>query len=767
MSGMKIPDDIERWEKKGLREDIDTDAEHVHDIYVWKDLAVEHETMDCIEHDRGHWNPYVIVNGHPVKLAKDYFDSFEEAVGYLKAAMKDKELVCEGADEKDDDLDIPKHPEGDVVVRKGFSMSDRIAFMNGTLAKAEGDPLVREDYFEKLKKENPPKFPPKESSDEASDEAPGATPEREVNLDSPSETYGKDINRKSRETPKGATPQLPTAYPLGHDNTGNPTPPAPAGKTQNLGRMLSGARYHDYKAVQDEPSARKDWTMRFGNDDLPTSGSSKFATNSLPRYSIYSQMLKEYDDLARRNKSDLLPIFDENHEYGPEDLMDVSSNQLRNAIIQTYKVKDPLTGELTSPRELKSVPVFGGWQLGKLDENGKPLPIFIDDKGTLNRGIMSMLMNDSDEFNGQGLLRNAKGIVPFKIGGSHGQRPQIDVYRRESEMSHVKPRDRMVPTNMIQAALAQAVNEIGEAYGDDDAEGKIQQMIDDKLHNSEMTEDVMNAMLKPYMADENGSPRTPEQAQRMWALDRLKDERDDKAIGMIEPALVEWMDNMPLRSLVELFDEYPVLRRNMAMSPADRRNWYRNAFGLGKLRNADYSGDAIDAMRRYMGLGGSDGFDSRSIGERRDDMDNELGQPTAALPGSKSTRISNRRTISEEDAKTMQDLAKRKGGNNIIRRTQRQKDDDLDEIKHRRKNQSMRDRIAYYDPLFDTSMSKGDDEGDEKKVEGGIPDGKTDTEPRIARFRTVTIGEGKDSVFPMRIVDKTTGKTLVLWDGKI
>ncbi len=152
MTAQKIPDDIERWEKKGLREDIDTDAEHVHDIYIWHNYAIEHEKCDCGGEykDKGHWNPYAIVDGHPVKLNRDYFESFEEAVGYLKGMIKDKEIVDgrEADDEEDEEPEIPKHPDGDTVTRKGFDMRIHMAMMNGE----EGARDAYMQYIEDLKR---------------------------------------------------------------------------------------------------------------------------------------------------------------------------------------------------------------------------------------------------------------------------------------------------------------------------------------------------------------------------------------------------------------------------------------------------------------------------------------------------------------------------------------------------------------------------------------------------------------------------------------
>lgn len=102
MGKVKLPDDINDWEKRSLREDIGTSEEHKHTIYVYKDFAIEHEEDACCNN----WNPYVIVNGHPLKLHEGYFHNFDEALGYLKGAIKEKELV-----DFDDSPDEPEFPK--------------------------------------------------------------------------------------------------------------------------------------------------------------------------------------------------------------------------------------------------------------------------------------------------------------------------------------------------------------------------------------------------------------------------------------------------------------------------------------------------------------------------------------------------------------------------------------------------------------------------------------------------------------------------------
>ncbi len=204
MTGHSIPDDIERWEKKGLREDIDTDAEHVHDIYVWHNFAIEHETYDCegIRGSKGHWNPYVLVDGRPLKLDKCYFDSFDEAVGFLKGALKDKALTDSGSKDKEeeDDCGIPEHPSSENVAKKSM------VSMKARMARMAGEPGWREmwqaeiDEMEKAKRKKPV-----QSKAGPADESNATSP---APVDEPKEQEIKDTGT-ALEGNGGAEPKTP------------------------------------------------------------------------------------------------------------------------------------------------------------------------------------------------------------------------------------------------------------------------------------------------------------------------------------------------------------------------------------------------------------------------------------------------------------------------------------------------------------------------------------------------------------------------------
>ncbi len=205
MTGQTIPDDIERWEKKGLREDIGSDSEHVHDIYVWHNFAIEHETYDCDDgyRGKGHWNPYVLVDGRPLKLDKCYFDSFDEAVGFLKGALKDKALTDskKEKDEEENECDIPMHPSSENVARKSM------VSMKARMARMAGDPDWKEMWqneiegMEKARKNAKQKAEAAERRKEAAEAA-----EEEARRESAREKMIQENREKREKEPPEAKP---------------------------------------------------------------------------------------------------------------------------------------------------------------------------------------------------------------------------------------------------------------------------------------------------------------------------------------------------------------------------------------------------------------------------------------------------------------------------------------------------------------------------------------------------------------------------------
>lgn len=810
MTDFNIPDDIERWEKKGLREDIDTEMEHVHDIYVWKNLAVEHEVCKDFK-DKGHWNPYAIVNGHPFKLSRDYFDTFEEAVGYLKGAVKDKKLV--GEDECDGDTDMPSFPRGDNVTKKSVSMRTRLAMMND-------EPGWRDAYISEVENLRKGWMDDRKEEDAANIMATGYGPrDEEGNIQSilrtkdapgsPSKTAGTEsVNYQSRGKNGIASSHIDNVGDAAHSNvngaredsgylkTGNPYGDTPTshgggnapkpGKAQNLNKILQNTDVgnvesqvsgttpegEEISGVKVQPT--EDLSLRLGKYSFPTVQASSFMSNSFVQPKIFQKMLNSYNQNAWAMPDELIPITDENRDVTADDFMNLSSHQLRNILLQEYKEKDPLTGQLVRPSELKHLPIFGGWQLGKLDDAGQPIQVYTKD-GRINNQIFSMLANPEDTLNGDqsGLTTNGLGILSATLGGQGTIRPAQDVFGREAPLQHVRGKDRLPPNHLVFAALSQAANKLT------DPNQRIKKDMVDELvakyfgtgdddRGEYADEEVRKKVLGPYMLDGYGQPLPEDQAQSKWAMDQIIDKRRNKLISDLEPSIMHWMDNLPLGQLVELFNKYPKLRRNMAMNDADRVKWYRNLFDAAAIRNIlGYDGDAIADLKKYTG---SEGLGGKTTMEDRDDAQREIGQTGRTAVGSRKPAVSKKQDskVSNEAVEGMADLAKKQNIGRVKTgeaEKNRQAMDEERNMKAKAKRASMRDRIKYFDPLFVTDISKG--ESTDSVVEDEVPSGKGDTEPRIASYRSVYMGEGKDSEFPMTIVDKTTGKVLLTWDGKM
>lgn len=811
MTDFNIPDDIERWEKKGLREDIDTKMEHVHDIYVWKNLAIEHEVLKDFE-DKGHWNPYAIVNGHPFKLSRDYFDTFEEAVGYLKGAIKDKKLV--GEDECDGDTDMPSFPRGDNVTKKSVSMRTRLAMMNDEpgwrdayISEVEN---LRKGWMDDMKEENAAKIMATGYGPRDEEGNIQSTLRTQPAPESPSKTAGTEsVNYQSRGKDGIASSHIDNVGDAVHSNmngaredsgylkTGNPYGDTPTshgggnapkpGKAQNLNKILQNTDVgnvkpqasvttpegEEAKGIDVRPA--EDLNLRLGKYSFPTVQASSFMSNSFVQPKIFQKMLNNYNKNAWAIPSELIPITDEERDVTADDFTNLSAHQLRNILLQEYKEKDPLTGQLVRPKEMKHLPIFGGWQLGKFDDAGQPIQVYTKD-GRINNQIFSMLANPEDTLNGDlnGLTANGLGIVTGTLGGQGTIRPAQDVFGREEQLQHVRGKDRLPPNDLIFAALSQAANRLTlpkDSIDTDDVNDIVAKYFgtggDDRGVYAD--EEARKKLLAPYMLDGYNQPLPEDQAQNKWATDYIIDKRRNKLISSLEPSIMHWMDNLPLGQLVELFNKYPKLRRNMAMNDADRVKWYRDLFDSGAIRNIlGYDGDAIADLKKYTGSG--DYSSGKTTMEDRDDAQREIGQVGRTAVGSRKPAVSKKQDtkISNEAVEGMADLAKKQN----IGRTKtgeaeknRQAMDEERKMKSNAKQASMRDRIKYFDPLFVTDVSKS--ESTDSVVEDEVPSGKGSTDPRIASFRSVYMGEGKDSEFPMTIVDKTTGKVLLTWDGKM
>lgn len=920
MADFRIPDDIERWEKKGLREDIDTDAEHVHEFYVWKNLAIEHEVFkdcDC----KGHWNPYAIVDGHPLKLSRDFFDSFDEAVGYLKACMKDKEITDEKADGSD--CDIPKHPEGDTVTRKSVSMATRIAMMNGEPGameryKAEMRELRKAEdsvYLENLKQQ-----------DQIDKMREGKHKRGEINLlskeesgESPSETQGKKVNKKGKTKDASSTgnhlPDTESKYPDMNDITGGVTHPPAKGKEWNLEDYLDdlgddplndaryayhgpgGANLPDGKALEvkgenKQPHATNitaggakefpQTNMQVRGRGLNTYPPSKFMQNSFQK--LLPKMVASYN-----SKLDGIGV----HAL-PENIGDMSVRQLRSLLMNEYQFKDPVTGQLTyyNGQEGRGVPILGGVQYAQKNADGTFRRPYTDD-GRINPGAFTMLASEAQSPKTP-LYRNEQGLFNPLFGGMRQNNPMKDTtaedlaavgakdealdrwrenvfapyaeqnpdspvpdteferYARELALAddsvedqsveylrrlrnatdegraaykryknlarlaepkvkstkdnkeavkqdreerkaaeeanktpledtdnwYLDSEQRVPPLDMVLNALSYVGRRAHDDGGfkSEDISDRVSRKFGEYDENGKripgtgdlsMSDEDLAAILEPYRYNSSGLKAFNDTgAKTRWATDQLKKERLDRLIGKVEPLMMHYMDNMPISEILALFEKYPGLRRNTALSDADRAKYYQNLFdnkGIRDIWNGE--GNPLKEWNQYVFQGHE--FEPRagpSVIEQRQDAERESGihgNNKQFVPENKNTsKVQG--GMSREDSQNamgaIQNLHKIVYGEGRIPMVDTDKHEE-DNLRMNRISESMRDRIAYFDPMFVSSTNKSED--------AEVPSGRADTNPRIAAFRTVSMGEGKDSSFPMKIVDKTTGKVLVEWDGRL
>ena len=1095
MTAQKIPDDIERWEKKGLREDIDTDAEHVHDIYIWHNYAIEHEKCDCGGEykDKGHWNPYAIVDGHPVKLNRDYFESFEEAVGYLKGMIKDKEIVDgkEADDEEDEEEpEIPKHPDGDTVTRKGFDMRIHMAMMNGEEGareeyeryisdlrkgtsiypthsranakgqKTENDSIHRDipnntfnphveppiPFIERKKGEyktinmNTPAY--QKTSSKKKEEIDSSLPTKmeqkkmhgnTIGLQNPTRktqekeeryaTTADDRNRQYREadkdqekkiqeqiknhgggpaldlkrtavrnnwgykrvseqidreldpeygkhgltgewvsgpererpdTPNGLTPEeaeernnnlkldemgvrnwfralanlpllerlddqgenvslfnsdespgspvgqygeqvsyqhggkdgFPTSKVKGvgdsdgsaingadlnqgamrHSNsfgrgpTGKIMMPAANGITpmlemfkaiygkdtadwlEGMGRNVNKQLGGEKAKESQEKSDVRDWGIRAGRYTLPTVRGNGWVQDEYPDIKKTLSMLTAYNKLALEKNPHITPVYKEDRPATLKDLESMSPAQMRHMFAQMSQYTDPDTGERYWNGS--HVPLLGGFQYGKKDKNGNYAQLIGKNGDRLNPGLFAMLANEGDTLDrkGMGLYKNANDIVTYRFNDVLGARPAADVEGQEDELSHIFGMDRQTPDSMMLPALRDLTNKLNlespkfkedalkdyifnhfgyenenldnmmnkyiqalnyaprsedernlkdlilnnliyeyeqekdKVYGGVPFETALQEYLKRSLGSGEWFSKVASEkVLAPFMVDEKGNQRSREDAKKAWAQSKFMDARMEKLINQLEPYVMHWLDNMPYNKAQALFEAIPGLRRNMAMSPEERIEWYKNLYDMGKIRN-ELGTKNLKDIGKYHQIGTEHiGRKTTQLQDQQNaENDSEVKyKPTSAgaitfVPGKgdeESRSIPDYELISPEAAAFMQALVAGMVDNDKVSEiinhdvlTPVEKEN-LQWDREHRTNQSMKERIHYFDPYFDTLMVKGDEEGGEKKVDG-MPSGEHDSNPRKATYRTVSMGEGKDASWPMKVVDKNTGKVL-------
>lgn len=792
MTEFKIPDDISRWEKRGLREGIGTSDEHVHEIYVWKKLAIECEKWGCDDCEHESWNPYVLMDGHPMKLERGNFETFDEAVGYLKGILKKKELASEGEVEKDDEddedgLGIPEHPSSDSVVKKSTSIGDLIK-RNGQDAQfpADGSEIMNPFKDEgsgkegeapkeekapdfKVTKEKVPSANDKIIKDHAKSlEEKGITGRDGAPLykedeagQSPAEQYGEAVNYQHKgkngiptakvdiadqtATVNGARQsygQARGANAYGNSPTGKLTAAPEAGKNINLLKLILHTLRNQnddfgYTALDSQGpvqvgakpvvigkdengndivdaagrGANLGWNLRVDGDTVSTQPARGFVRNffskNIPKMvSAYNARAKGVPSVAK------LPT---------GGIGELTPAQLRSLLINEYQEKDE-QGNMRYPQEIKHVPILGGIQYAKAGKDGGFIPVFGKD-GSLNPATLAMLTSERDDLGGTGigLTRNSTGFVPYDFEGVKGTHGANDDTTEEGEiLTQIFGKERQPPTDMILDAISEIAGKVNgvDFQNNDYDKNALKELLQSRFGDSsgtgdKYTSDGMDALLGKYMFDADGNPILDNTGQpitrigaaNLWGQDKIIQDRKDRYMDMLEPYLVRWMDNMPIAKMQELFATHPYLQRNMAMSDDERRKWYNDLYDYFKVKNRDI--DEKTPMKTLRTYTRNENIPGRTADEAKDD-------------------------------------AERASGVNNVKRSF-----------------SIEDSIAYFHPEFVMNKADGDD-----GIEGEVPSERGDTEPRIAAYRTVSMGEDKESVFPLKLIDKTSGKVICELDWK-
>lgn len=796
MTEFKIPDDISRWEKRGLREGIGTSDEHVHEIYVWKKLAIECEKWGCDDCEHESWNPYVLMDGHPMKLERGNFETFDEAVGYLKGILKKKELASEGEVEKDDEddedgLGIPEHPSSDSVVKKSISIKDLIK-RNGQDIQfpADGSEIMNPSKDEgsgkegeapkeekapdfKVTKEKVPSANDKIIKDHAKSlEEKGITGRDGAPLykedeagQSPAEQYGEAVNyqhggkngiptakvniAKQTATVNGARQNeanVPNGNYAGRTVSNQPVAAAEAGKNINLLKLIlhtlrnqnddfgytvldsQGPVQVGAKPVvigKDENGndivdaagrgANLGWNLRVDGDTVSTQPARGFVRNffskNIPKMvSAYNARAKGVPSVAK------LPT---------GGIGELTPAQLRSLLINEYQEKDE-QGNMRYPQEIKHVPILGGIQYAKAGKDGGFIPVFGKD-GSLNPATLAMLTSERDDLGGAGigLTRNSTGFVPYDFEGVKGTHGANDITKlpnwgkiTQLYGKELQPTDDMM-LDLI-SEIASGINGVDFQNNDYD-KNALKELLQSRFGDSsgtgdKYTSDGMDALLGKYMFDADGNPILDNTGQpitrigaaNLWGQDKIIQNRKDAYMDWLEPRLIRWMDNTPINRMQELFVEHPYLQRNMAMSDDERRKWYNDLYDHFKVKNRDIKGK--NPRGAYSAYTSEDRF---------------------------------------AQGKTPQEMIFDYNG------TKPPKTNDV------KRSFSIEDSIAYFHPEFVMNKADGDD-----GIKGEVPSERGDTEPRIAAYRTVSMGEDKESVFPLKLIDKTSGKVICELDWK-
>lgn len=425
MGKIKLPDEIEKWEKKSLREDIGSEKEHTHTIYVYKNIAIEHE------HDCGcdAWNPYVLVDGHPFKLHGDYFHNFDEALGYIKGALKEKKLL----DEEPDDDDEPEEPEFPKAEANDMSKSFVMPTAREMFAEAHALPDMYElaksreihkqqmrEFFDARKAEEDAsinRLPPEERSkrdmtinghktlNDATNEKTAnvgsehATdrPKRKIEGDKKQKGTGSSMGDIGKHTSSGATTRTQEEKD-DYDKAAAEAKEKGTAQPERKGRMAMG-KYNANGVSRDLGSGHTHYTEAMLGVDPPQDGDKLKGIYGL--ITDYNRSLRDAPNDIKNKLGIGGPL--------PYNVGDLSTAQLIQLLASGYKAKDPLSGKYSmKPEYEEQLEIPAGFDLSK--------PILLNNRVNLD-ALANFQMGNPDSATHTPIKRNAyTGLIHLTNG---------------------------------------------------------------------------------------------------------------------------------------------------------------------------------------------------------------------------------------------------------------------------------------------------------------------------------------------------------------
>ena len=426
MGTIKLPDEIEKWEKKSLREDIGSEKEHTHTIYVYKNIAIEHE------HDCGcdAWNPYVLVDGHPFKLHGDYFHNFDEALGYIKGALKEKKLLDEEPDDDDDEPGEPEFPKAEAndmsksfvmpTAREMFAEAHALPDMYELAKSREIHKQQMREFFDARKAEEDAsinRLPPEERSkrdmtinghkklsDVTSEKTANVgsehaedRPKRRIEGDKKQRGTGSsmgDIGKRTSSDATTRTQEEKDAY----DEAAAEAKEKGTAQPERKGRMAMGT-YNDRGVSRDLGSGHTHFTEAMLGVDPPQDGDKLKGIYGL--IADYNRSLRDAPNDIKNKLGIGGPL--------PYKVGELSTAQLIQLLASGYKTKDPLSGKYSmKPKYEEQLEIPAGFDLSK--------PILLNNRVNLD-ALANFQMGNPDSATHTPINRNSyTGLIHLTNG---------------------------------------------------------------------------------------------------------------------------------------------------------------------------------------------------------------------------------------------------------------------------------------------------------------------------------------------------------------